>query len=65
MTDTASAGAHAVPASIPTAHDRTFVPYPLGLDPKFEKCLPYTEAQEGVPWGLRAEAGAGVLQRCP
>ncbi len=34
----------------PTAHDRAFVPYPLGLDPKFEKCLPFTELQEGVPW---------------
>jgi lysozyme family protein len=46
MTDTASAGAPAVP----TAHDRSFIPYPLGLDPKFERCLPDTEAQEGVPW---------------
>jgi lysozyme family protein len=49
MTDpTASAAAAAVPA--PTAHDRSFVAYPIGLDPKFEKCLPDTEAQEGVPW---------------
>lgn len=35
---------------MPTNKDRTFVPYPLGADPKFEKCLPDTEAQEGVPW---------------
>lgn len=34
----------------PTSTDKTFIPYPLGLDPKFEKCLPDTEAQEGVPW---------------
>jgi lysozyme family protein len=34
----------------PSAHDRTFIPYPVGLDPKFERCLPFTEAQEGVPW---------------
>jgi lysozyme family protein len=34
----------------PTAHDRSFIPYPLGHDPEFEKCLPDTEAQEGVPW---------------
>jgi len=34
----------------PTSHDRIFVAYPLGLDPRFEKCLPDTEAQEGVPW---------------
>jgi lysozyme family protein len=51
MTDqTASAGASAVAKAVPTAHDRVFVPYPLGLDLKFEKCLPDTEAQEGVPW---------------
>jgi lysozyme family protein len=53
MTDTATAGAPAMPKAapaIPTAHDRSFVPYPLGLDPKFERCLPDTEAQEGVPW---------------
>jgi lysozyme family protein len=35
---------------IPTAHDRTFIPYPMGLDPNFEKLLPDTELQEGVPW---------------
>jgi lysozyme family protein len=34
----------------PTAHDRTFIPYPLGLDPKFEKCLPDVEEQEGTFW---------------
>ena len=31
----------------PTSQDRTFVAYPLGLDPKFEKCLPDTLVQEG------------------
>lgn len=35
---------------IPSAHDRQFIPYPLGYDPQFEKCLPDTEIQEGVPW---------------
>lgn len=62
----------------PTAHDRTFIPYPLGLDPAFEKCLPFTEAQEGVPWAsgpmpARAfsndahdpggKTGEGIIQR--
>ncbi len=37
-------------AGAPTAHDRRFIPYPLGLDLNFEKCLPDTEVQEGVPW---------------
>lgn len=42
---------NALPASaVPTAYDRMFIPYPMGLDPKFERCLPDTEAQEGVPW---------------
>jgi lysozyme family protein len=36
--------------AVPTSHDRSFIPYPLGADPKFEKCLPDTEIQEGVPW---------------
>lgn len=31
----------------PTNHDTSFIPYPLGLDPKFEKCLPDTLKQEG------------------
>src|ERR1700726_1113750 len=31
----------------PTSHDRSFIPYPLGLDPKFEACLPDTLVQEG------------------
>lgn len=35
---------------IPTAHDRSFIPYPIGLDQKFELCLPDTEVEEGVPW---------------
>lgn len=48
MTDPNSLPASA--PAMPSAHDRTFVPYPLGLDPKFERCLPDTELQEGVPW---------------
>lgn len=35
---------------IPTAHDRTFIPYVVGTDPEFDKCLPDIEVQEGVPW---------------
>jgi lysozyme family protein len=31
----------------PTSHDRSFIPYPFGLDPKFETCLPDTLVQEG------------------
>lgn len=34
----------------PTSHDTTFVPYPMGLDKKFEACLPDTEVEEGVAW---------------
>jgi lysozyme family protein len=52
---------------IPTAHDRSFIPYPLGLDPQFESCLPDTEAQEGGysndahdPGGMTME---GIIQR--
>jgi lysozyme family protein len=32
---------------MPTSHDRSFIPYPLGEDPKFEDCLPDTLKQEG------------------
>lgn len=39
-----------LPAAAPTSHDRIFVAYPLGLDPRFEKCLPFTELEEGVAW---------------
>lgn len=81
MTETASAGAAAMPkavATAPTSHDSSFVPYPLGLDPDFEKCLPDTEVQEGVPWAsgplpMRAysndahdpggKTGEGIIQR--
>ena len=35
---------------VPSRNDRKFIPYPLGYDLEFEKCLPYTEVQEGVPW---------------
>src|ERR1700757_1439117 len=35
---------------LPTSHDRTFITYPVGADAEFDKALPYTEAQEGVPW---------------
>lgn len=31
----------------PCAHDRRFVPYPLGLDRNFERCLPDTLLEEG------------------
>jgi lysozyme family protein len=33
--------------ALPTSHDRSFAPYQLGTDPKFEACLPYTLVQEG------------------
>jgi lysozyme family protein len=74
MPESAPAGAPAVPSS----HDRFFIAYPMGLDPDFEKCLPDTEAQEGVPWAsgpLPARAysndlhdpggktGEGIIQR--
>jgi lysozyme family protein len=74
MTDTVSAGAPAMP----TSHDNHFIPYPLGTDSRFERCLPDTEAQEGVPWAsgpLPARAysndqhdpggktGEGIIQR--
>lgn len=48
--ETASAGAPALPI-VPTAHDRSFVPYVVGTDPDFDKCLPGTELQEGpIKW---------------
>jgi lysozyme family protein len=53
--------------TIPTSHDRSFIPYPLGYDPKFEKCLPDTLKQEGGysndahdPGGMTME---GIIQR--
>jgi len=53
--------------SMPSAHDRVFVPYPLGTDAKFEKCLPDTLTQEGGysndahdPGGMTME---GIIQR--
>jgi hypothetical protein len=62
MTDpTVPAGAPALPRSIPTSHDRTFLPHPLGLDPKFEKCPPDTEAQESVPWTSEARRTVDCL----
>jgi lysozyme family protein len=82
MCQTAAAAAAAVPKAVvtaaPTSHDRSFVAYPMGIDPDFEKCLPDTEVQEGVPWAsgpLPARAysndahdpggktGEGILQR--
>lgn len=77
MTD-APAAASAAALPIPTAHDRSFIPYVVGTDPAFDKCLPFTEAQEGVPWAvgplpLRAfsndkhdrggKTGEGILQK--
>jgi len=52
MTDpTAPAGAPALPVVIPTAHDRTFIPYVVGTDKGFDACLPSTELQEGpIKW---------------
>ena len=50
-----------------TSHDRSFIPYPLGSDPKFEACLPDTLKQEGGysndahdPGGMTME---GIIQR--
>jgi lysozyme family protein len=52
---------------IPTSHDRTFIPYLLGIDVKFEKCLPDTLVQEGEysndahdPGGMTME---GIIQK--
>ena len=33
--------------ALPQCDDRSFVPYPLDADPKFEKCLPLVLVQEG------------------
>jgi lysozyme family protein len=44
------ASAPAAAAAVPTSHDRIFIPYVVGTDPEFDKCLPFTELQEGVPW---------------
>lgn len=51
----------------PSAHDRSFIAYPMGLDPQFEKCLPDTLVQEGGysndahdPGGMTME---GIIQR--
>lgn len=44
---------NALPANasaVPTAHDPTFIAYVVGTDPEFDRCLPFTESQEGVPW---------------
>lgn len=63
MTDATIASA----AAMPTAHDRSFVPYSLGRDLKFERCLPDTLVQEGGysndahdPGGMTME---GIIQR--
>jgi len=67
MTDTASAGAPVLPKATPTAHDRSFVAYPAGLDPDFEKCLPATLAQEGGYSNDAHDPGGmtmyGIIQR--
>jgi lysozyme family protein len=64
--------------TVPTAHDRAFAPYVVGTDAEFDRCLPFTEAQEGVPWSsgpmpTRAfsndahdpggKTGEGIIQR--
>jgi lysozyme family protein len=63
MTDAVSASAPLVP----TSHDRSFIPYPLGLDPRFEACLPDTLVEEGGysndahdPGGMTMR---GIIQR--
>jgi hypothetical protein len=43
MTDTAQAGAPALP--IPSGHDCSFIPYSMGLILTFEKCLPDTRGR--------------------
>lgn len=52
---------------IPTSHDRTFVPYLLGTDTQFERCLPDVLVQEGGysndahdPGGMTMQ---GIIQR--
>ena len=52
---------------VPTSRDTSFIPYPLGSDPKFEACLPDTLRQEGGysndahdPGGMTME---GIIQR--
>jgi lysozyme family protein len=51
----------------PSAHERCFIPYPMGLDKDFETCLPDTLKQEGGysnaahdPGGMTME---GIIQR--
>jgi lysozyme family protein len=40
-----------MPLIIPTSHDRSFIPYVVGTDSRFDKVLPFTEIQEGpLPW---------------
>jgi glycosyl hydrolase family 108 len=68
MTDpTASAGAPALPRATASAHDRSFIPYPMGLDPEFEKCLPDTLVQEGGYSNDAHDPGGmtmyGIIQR--
>jgi lysozyme family protein len=53
--------------TLPTSHDHSFIPYPVGSDTKFEKCLPDTLVQEGGysndahdPGGMTME---GIIQR--
>jgi lysozyme family protein len=53
--------------TLPTSHDRIFVPYLLGTDVKFEKCLPDILVQEGEysndahdPGGMTME---GIIQK--
>lgn len=50
MTTDAPAAPLRAAQTVPTAHDRTFIPYIVGTDHEFDKCLPDIEVQEGVPW---------------
>jgi len=51
----------------PTSHDRSFIPYPLGLDLNFEKCLPPTLLEEGGYSNDAHDPGGmtmmGIIQR--
>ena len=40
--------------AVPSAHDTSFIPYVVGTDTEFDKCLPDIEVQEGVPWNSGA-----------
>src|ERR1700678_3705447 len=53
--------------NIPTPHDTTFVPYVVGTDPEFDKCLPPILVQEGGYSNDAHDPGGmtdfGIIQR--